>query len=69
MTSTSFSTLGRIVSLRTVAAAILFGLGTGLALAQGDSGGLYTFKTMQQVQSHNYSTHYDQNGEEQFPRR
>lgn len=69
MTNTSFFARGRIGSLRTVAAAILFGLGTGLALAQGDSGGLYSYRTMQQVQSHNYTTHYDQNGDEQFPGR
>ena len=69
MTDTSFSTRGRIGSLRYVATAVLLGLSAGVALAQGDSGGLYTYKTMQQVQSGNYAAHFDQNGDEQFPRR
>ena len=66
MTDTSSSTRGRIGSLRYVAAAVLLGLSAGVAVAQGDSGGLYTYKTMQQVQSGNYATQINQNGEERF---
>jgi hypothetical protein len=47
-----------------LATVILFGLGTGLALA-GDNN-LYAYKTMLQVQSGNYSAHIDQNGGEHF---
>jgi hypothetical protein len=43
--------------------AILLGFGTGLAPAEGDSGGLYAFKTMRQVQSGNTAVHINQNGE------
>jgi hypothetical protein len=47
-----------------IATAILFGLGNGMALAEGDSGGLYAFKTMRQVQSGNTAVRITQNGEE-----
>jgi hypothetical protein len=44
--------------------AILFGFGTGLALAEGGGdSNLYAFQTMQQVQSGNYSIQLHQNGE------
>ncbi len=49
-----------------IAAAVLFGLATGLAVADGDGGGLYVFETMRQVQSGNYATQFQQNGEERF---
>ena len=49
-----------------IATVILFGLGTGLALAEGDSGGLYALKTMRQVQSGGYSSQIGQNAEERF---
>ena len=45
-----------------LATVILFGLGTGLALA-GDNN-LYAYKTMLQVQSGSYGTQIDQNGGE-----
>jgi hypothetical protein len=44
--------------------AILLGFGTGLALAEGDSGGAYAYRTQQQVQHHDYSVQFDQNGEQ-----
>ena len=47
-----------------LATVILFGLGTGLALA-GDNN-LYAYKTMLQVQRGNYGTQIDQNGGEHF---
>ena len=47
-----------------IATVILFGLGSGMALAEGDSGGLYAFKTMRQVQSGNTAVRITQNGEE-----
>lgn len=50
-----------------IATVILFGLGTGLAMAQGDSGGLYAFKTMRQVQTGHAAVSISQNGEERFP--
>ena len=49
-----------------IATAILLGLGSSLALAEGDSGGLYAHKTMQQVQSGSYSPQIDLNGAERF---
>ena len=52
-----------------IATVILFGLSTGLALAQGGDNGLYVLKTMQQVQSGSYATQISQNGEERFVRR
>ncbi len=47
-----------------IATVILFGLGTGLALA-GDNN-LYAYKTMLQVQSGSYSAQIYQNGGEHF---
>ena len=47
-----------------LATVILFGLGTGLALA-GDNN-LYAYKTMLQVQRGGHGTQFDQNGEERF---
>ena len=44
--------------------AIVLGFGAGLALAEGDSGGAYTLRTLQQVQSHDYRATINQNGEE-----
>ena len=64
MTHISFSALGRIASLRYVAAVVLFGLSTGLALAEESN--LAVHKSMLQVQSGNYATQINQNGEERF---
>ena len=47
-----------------IATTILLCLGSGMALAEGDSGGLYAFKTMRQVQSGDAAAHITQNGEE-----
>ena len=67
MTYISFSALGRIASLRYVAAALLFGLSTGLALAEGGGdSNLAVHKSVLQVQSGNYATQINQNGEERF---
>ena len=50
-----------------IATVILFGLGTGLALAEGGGdSNLYVSKTMQQVRSGSYTTQIDQNGQERF---
>ena len=49
-----------------IGTAILFGLSTSLALAQGGDNGLYVLKTMQQVQNGSYATQISQNGEERF---
>jgi hypothetical protein len=49
-----------------IATVILFGLGSGMALAEGDSGGLYAFKTMRQVQTGSTAVRITQNGEERF---
>jgi hypothetical protein len=49
-----------------IATTILLCLGSGMALAEGDSGGLYAFKTMRQVQSGNTAVRITQNGEERF---
>ena len=49
-----------------IATAILLGLGSGLALAEGDSGGLYAHKTLRQVQSRSYAPQIDQNGAERY---
>ena len=64
MTHTSVSALGRIASLRYLAAVVLFGLGTGLTLAEESN--LAVHKSMLQVQSGNYATQINQNGEERF---
>jgi hypothetical protein len=50
-----------------IAAVVLLGLGTGVVCAEGDSSGLYIYETMQQVQSHNYSAQFNQNGELRLP--
>ena len=47
-----------------IATVILFGLGTGLALAGDDN--LYAYKTMLQVRTGDYSTQIQQNGGEHF---
>jgi hypothetical protein len=52
-----------------IATVVLLGLGTGFALAEGGSSGLYVYETMRQVQSHNYSTQFNQNGEQRLPGR
>lgn len=49
--------------------AILLALTSGFAVAEGDSGGLYIYETMQQVQSGNYAAQFGQNGEQSLPRR
>ena len=64
MTHISVSAHGRIASLRYVAAAVLFGLSTGLSSAEESN--LYAHKTLLQVQSGNYATQINQNGEERF---
>ena len=66
MADISFPAHGRISSLHSLAAAVLLGLSTGLALAEGDSGGFYAYQTMQQVQTGSYGTQIDQNGEQRF---
>ncbi len=53
-----------------IATMILFGLGTGLALAQGGGdSNTWVHKSMLQVRSGNYTTQIDQNGQERFLRR
>ncbi len=64
MTHISVSALGRIATLRYLAAVVLFGLSTGLALAEESN--LAVHKSMLQVQSGNYATQINQNGEERF---
>ena len=64
MANTSFPAHGRIGSLRYLAAAVLFGLSTGLALAEESN--LAVHKSVLQVQSGNYATQINQNGEERF---
>ena len=64
MTHISVLAHGRIASLRYVAAAVLFGLSTGLALAEESN--LYAHKTLLQVQSGNYAAQVTQNGDERF---
>ncbi len=64
MTHISVSAHGRIGSLRYLAAAVLFGLSTGLALAEESN--LAVHKSMLQVQSGSYATQINQNGEERF---
>ncbi len=49
-----------------IATAVLLGLGTGLALAEGDSGGYYAYRSMRQVQTGNTALQIDQNGTERY---
>ena len=49
-----------------IATVILFGLGTGLALAEGGDSNTWIGKSMQQVQRGGYGTQFHQNGEERF---
>jgi hypothetical protein len=50
-----------------IATVILFGLGTGLALAEGGGdSNTWIGKSMQQVQRGGHGTQFYQNGEERF---
>ncbi len=50
-----------------IATVILFGLGSGLALAEGGGdSNTWIGKSMQQVQRGGYGTQFDQNGQERF---
>jgi hypothetical protein len=50
-----------------IATVILFGLGTGLALAEGGGdSNTWIGKSMQQVQRGGHGTQFDQNGQERF---
>ena len=52
-----------------IAAVILFGLGTGLALAKSGDNWLDILESVQQVRTGTYVTQTGQNGEERFIRR
>ena len=50
-----------------IATVILFGLGSGLALAEGGGdSNTWIGKSVQQVQRRSYGTQFDQNGQEHF---
>ena len=49
-----------------IATVILFGLGTGLALAEGGDSNTWIGNSMRQVQRGGYGTQFDQNGQERF---
>ena len=64
MTHISVSAHGRTGSLRYLVAVVLFGLSTGLALAEESN--LAVHKSMLQVQSGSYAASINHSGQESF---